>query len=76
VFIDWKYSKEFETSERSIWKVMKNDKEIAGYAKHFGNFTQVVVRNAGHIVPFDQPRAAFDMIKRFIKSQPFDQINE
>ncbi len=55
---------------------MKNDKEIAGYAKHFANFTQVVVRNAGHIVPFDQPRAAFDMIKRFVKSQPFDQINE
>jgi vitellogenic carboxypeptidase-like protein len=74
--IDWKYSKEFSTTKRLIWKVSKKDQEIAGYAKNIGNFTQVVVRNAGHIVPFDQPRAALDMITRFVKSIPFDQMNE
>ncbi len=50
----------------------KNDKEIAGYAKNFANFTQVILRNSGHIVPFDQPRAALDMINRFINSLVFD----
>ncbi len=69
---DWKYSKEFASAKRSIWKVANNDKEIAGYAKNYANFTQVVLRNSGHIVPFDQPRAALDMINRFINSLAFD----
>jgi len=70
--IEWKYSKEFASAKRSIWKVSIDDKEVAGYAKHVADFTQIVLRNAGHIVPFDQPRAAFDMINRFVKSQKFD----
>jgi carboxypeptidase C (cathepsin A) len=74
--LEWKYSKEFSTAERFIWKVSKNDREIAGYAKSAGNFTQVVVRNGGHCTIYDQPRAAFDMIKRFIKSQTFDREYE
>ena len=30
--------------------------EVAGYVKHAGNLTQVVVRGAGHILPHDQPK--------------------
>jgi hypothetical protein len=32
------------------------DGEVAGYVKHAGNLTQVVVRGAGHILPHDQPK--------------------
>lgn len=71
--LEWKHSEDFKTAKRLIWKVLKNDTEIAGYAKSAGNFTQVVVRNGGHCTIHDQPRAAFDMIKRFIKSQTFDR---
>lgn len=35
--------------------------------------TQVVVRSAGHIVPYDQPRAALDMITRFIIGKSFQK---
>lgn len=35
---------EYKTAKRYIWRV---DKEIAGYAKHAGNLTEVLVRNAG-----------------------------
>ena len=33
---------------------------------------QVIVRAAGHILPYDQPRRCFDMIDRFITGRPFD----
>ena len=34
------------------------DAAVAGYARVVGNFSQVVVRAAGHIVPGDQPERA------------------
>lgn len=37
-------AEDYKTAQRYIWKV---DKEIAGYAKHAGNLTEVLVRNAG-----------------------------
>ena len=38
-----------------------------------GNFRQVMVRNAGHILPYDQPKWAFDMIQRFVAGKSFGQ---
>lgn len=37
-------AEEYKTAKRYIWRV---DKEIAGYVKHAGNLTEVLVRNAG-----------------------------
>lgn len=37
-------AEEYKTAKRYIWRV---DGEIAGYAKHAGNLTEVLVRNAG-----------------------------
>ena len=42
-----------------------------GYVRVAKNLTQVMVRNAGHILPFDQPKWAFDMIQRFIQEKAF-----
>jgi len=44
------------------------DGEVAGYVKHAGNLTQVVVRGAGHILPHDQPKRGLDLISRFVDS--------
>ncbi|KAJ0173344.1 hypothetical protein K1T71_011520 [Dendrolimus kikuchii] len=57
---------EYETAERKIWRV---GDEIAGYAKKAGNLTDVLVRNAGHMVPADQPKWAFNLITRFINNK-------
>lgn len=35
---------EYKTAKRYIWRV---ENEVAGYAKHAGNLTEVLVRNAG-----------------------------
>ena len=46
--------------------------ELAGYAKRVGNLTVALVRNAGHMVPHDQPLWAFDLINRFTSGKPFN----
>ncbi|CAF1375657.1 unnamed protein product, partial [Rotaria sordida] len=28
------------------------------------------IRNAGHMVPYDQPRAMLDLLQRFLAAQP------
>lgn len=42
---------------------------LAGYIKKVANFAEVVVLNAGHMVPTDQPQAAFELIDRFINDK-------
>ncbi|XP_022831429.1 venom serine carboxypeptidase-like [Spodoptera litura] len=56
---------EYKNAKRSIWKV---GDDIAGYVKTAGNLTEVLVRNAGHMVPRDQPKWALNLITRFIKN--------
>ena len=45
--------------------------DVAGYYRTVGDFTQLVVRGAGHMVPGDQPFRALDMIKRFVRGESF-----
>lgn len=52
---------QYKTAPRYIWKV---DGDIAGYAKEAGNLAEVLVRNAGHMVPKDQPKWALDLLMR------------
>ena len=35
------------------------------------NLMQIVLHNAGHLVPTDQPAAALDMIRKFVFDDPF-----
>uniref|UniRef100_A0ABM5G4S0 Carboxypeptidase n=1 Tax=Pogona vitticeps TaxID=103695 RepID=A0ABM5G4S0_9SAUR len=45
--------------------------QIGGFVKEFTNIAFLTVKGAGHMVPTDQPRAAFNMFQRFITRQPF-----
>jgi vitellogenic carboxypeptidase-like protein len=66
--MEWQYANELRGAERKIWKVKDDDKEVAGYIKQTHSFFLAWVRNAGHMVPSDQPRAAFDLIDRFLSA--------
>ncbi|KAH7963026.1 hypothetical protein HPB52_019289 [Rhipicephalus sanguineus] len=68
--IPWSGKEAFEKAERKIWK-RPDGNSVAGYVRKVGNFTQVLVRNAGHILPYDQPEVALDLITRFIDDKPF-----
>lgn len=59
---------QYKTAERIVWHV---DGQVAGYVKHAGNLTEVLVRNAGHMVPGDQPKWALDMILRMTSGKGF-----
>ncbi|OQR72927.1 putative serine carboxypeptidase CPVL isoform 2 [Tropilaelaps mercedesae] len=56
--------------KRIIWK-NRSTGNPTGYMRQVKHLTQVLVRNAGHILAFDQPENAYDMIDRFINGKPF-----
>ncbi|XP_068223803.1 probable serine carboxypeptidase CPVL [Palaemon carinicauda] len=66
--LNWTHAEEYQKSPRYIWRV---DNDVAGYVREVPSFVQVMVRNAGHMVPFDQPKWAFDMINRFTAEKSF-----
>ncbi|XP_071942895.1 probable serine carboxypeptidase CPVL [Antedon mediterranea] len=68
----WKGSEAFQKVKKVIWKVNKDDKDVAGYVRQVDDFIQVVVRGGGHILPADQPERTFNMIDRFVSGTPFD----
>lgn len=49
----------YKNAPREIWRV---DDEIAGYAKHAGHLVEIMIRNAGHMAPTDQPKWMFELI--------------
>ena len=65
----WSGAKNYTEIARTKWHV---GSDLAGYAKQVGKFTQVLVRNAGHMVPLDQPKWAFDLINRFTSGKAFN----
>ncbi|CAB3363428.1 Hypothetical predicted protein [Cloeon dipterum] len=66
--LDWSAKNEYMRADRHKWYV---GQELAGYAKTAGKLTEVLVRNAGHMVPGDQPKWAMDLIQRFTQNKPF-----
>lgn len=69
--LPWSGQAAYQNAEKSVWRIKPSDTDVAGYTRTVGNFTQVVVRGAGHILPYDQPLRAFDMIQRFVSGKGF-----
>ncbi|XP_034840879.1 venom serine carboxypeptidase-like [Maniola hyperantus] len=59
----------YKNGKRKVWTINKN---VAGYYKKAGNFLEVMVRNAGHMVPVDQPAAAVALITAFARDLPLN----
>jgi len=70
--LSWIGTDELRQAPRLIWKVSESDPEVAGYIKtaNHNRFFLATIRNAGHMVPHDQPRATLDLLERFIAAQP------
>ncbi|KAG8442963.1 hypothetical protein GDO86_011689 [Hymenochirus boettgeri] len=65
--VPWSKVEEYKKAERIVWKVTPADTEVAGYVRVAGEFSQVIVRGGGHILPYDQPERSYAMIDRFIR---------
>jgi vitellogenic carboxypeptidase-like protein len=67
----WDFLDDFEDQEGQLWYANSNSSAAAaaaaGWARSVSTLTQVVIRNAGHMVPRDQPEAALFMIEQWIQ---------
>lgn len=64
----WGSADRWPNATRGLWVV---DNKSAGYAKSLSGLDFVVIYNSGHLVPFNQPRNALDLITRFLKGESF-----
>nr|CAD7442195.1 unnamed protein product [Timema bartmani] len=60
--LEWSGADDYKTAERSQWL---SGGKLAGFVKTAGNLTEILVRNAGHLVPTSQPAWSYDLITRF-----------
>ena len=60
--LEWHGAQRYRDAQRSIWR---EQGEIAGYVREADNLREVLVRNAGHMVPIDQPENGYALITKF-----------
>eukprot|EP00051_Salpingoeca_urceolata_P003471 m.58082 g.58082 ORF g.58082 m.58082 type:complete len:441 (-) comp12822_c0_seq1:58-1380(-) len=66
--LEWPGHDAFNGAENKTWSV---DGQVAGSSISAQGFTFLKVRNAGHMVPRDQPKNSLDMINRHLFNTPF-----
>eukprot|EP01120_Amphizonella_sp_Union-15-10_P010966 TRINITY_DN4550_c0_g1_i1.p1 TRINITY_DN4550_c0_g1~~TRINITY_DN4550_c0_g1_i1.p1 ORF type:complete len:410 (-),score=50.14 TRINITY_DN4550_c0_g1_i1:21-1250(-) len=62
--IEWPHQQEFNNALNRTWIV---DGQNAGYYKTASTLTHLIVYNAGHMVPYNQPKNSLNMLQTFIK---------
>lgn len=71
--LEWSGQPEFNSNQLEEW-VTQSGLE-AGQSKQSGSLTYLRVYDAGHMVPMDQPQAAFEMLVEFMKTKTVNQLN-
>jgi hypothetical protein len=66
--MDWNGKDEWLDAPRGLW--MTKDYE-SGWAKEYKALSFVIVYNSGHMVPYNQPVPAFDLLERFLRHESF-----
>jgi len=61
--LEWTQQAEFQAQPLSDWIV---DGQAAGVTRSVGPLTFATIYGAGHLVPFDQPVASLELVKRWL----------
>lgn len=69
--LDWTGREGFAQVERGVW--MLADQPV-GYGRAYGNLTYLMVIGGSHMLPFTQPDASEDMLRRFLAGEGFDDF--
>lgn len=69
--MDWSGKDDWKSSDRYLWMV---DGDFAGYVKTHKNLEMLMVMNSGHLVPYNVPVPALDLIDRLVGNLPFGDI--
>jgi len=67
--MQWPGQQAFNQASNTTWTV---DGQTAGTSISAQGFTFLRVKDAGHMVPMNQPKNALDMLSRLLNDQPFD----
>jgi hypothetical protein len=59
----WSGKGDWKSSDRYLWMV---DGDVAGYVKTHKNLDMLLVMNSGHLVPYNVPIPALDLINRLV----------
>jgi hypothetical protein len=70
--MQWSNTSTWKTVDRGVWMV---NHRKAGYTKTLGNLTYVTVYNSGHMVYYNQPARALDLITRFVKGESLHDVD-
>ncbi len=62
--LQWKFAKEWRQATKQMWKDYDEETNL-GWTKNYKNLHFTLVRNAGHLVPADQPRYAWMMLSKY-----------
>ena len=63
--LDWEKSSDFLQTQKINWMV---NNKVVGTVKQLNPLTFVYVKNAGHMVPTDQPVNTLDMMRRWLNN--------
>lgn len=63
--LEWNYAKEWRQTTKTIWRDFGN--ENLGWTKNYRNLMFTLVKNAGHLLPSDQPRVARLMLGKYFQ---------
>jgi Serine carboxypeptidase len=66
--MEWKGKKDWLDAPRGLWQV---DNYPAGWSKEHEGLTFAVIYNSGHMVPYNQPGPAYDLLTRFLTKTSF-----
>lgn len=64
--VDWKGKENYNKQNDTDWKM--NNGTVAGTIRKSSNLAFVRLFNAGHMAPYDQPKATLDMFNRWISN--------
>jgi Serine carboxypeptidase len=61
-----------ETFERGLW--LDGPKSVGGYMKKYKNLNLLSVYNSGHMVPYNRPQLALDLITRYLGNRTYMDV--
>jgi len=76
--IPWPGEMGFAAAPQILWTPPNNStsqQPVFGFVKSYSNLTHVVVAGAGHLVPYNQPEAALDMVVTWINGGAWNSRN-
>ncbi len=69
--MDWSGHDDWKHANRYLWMV---DGDVAGYAKTHKNLDMLLVLNSGHLVPYNVPIPALDLIQRLVDDRSYGDV--